>query len=363
MRSLEAAGVPLERIAPQFQSGRLSLAFLEYMLPPPAPRTGRTFGEFAASLGEQGDLAGTVFEMLGLAHPPDDMQMRVDDELVLREIIELWADDPEIMKRAARTASYAIRLVVERWTGLHYEMFRKLGGGGREAWSADLVERETANAARSIRLAQKIPSWLTVRHYEQVLYADIIENIEMRIDPFEERETDREGVRQPAIVFIDLSGFTALTEAEGNVAASSLTARFEEAVALACVRRGGRVVKLLGDGALLQFPEAVAAVRATLEIRHDLADMALRPHAGIDCGPIAERDGDVFGRTVNMASRLASVATEGEVYVSAAVAAAAAAAGLPTRALGPVELTGLDRPVPAYLVGVETTDDGPRDPT
>ena len=68
MRALEDAGMPLERIAPLFQSGRLNLAFLDNMLSL-APRTGRSFGEFAASLGEHEALAGTAYEMLGLAHP------------------------------------------------------------------------------------------------------------------------------------------------------------------------------------------------------------------------------------------------------------------------------------------------------
>jgi class 3 adenylate cyclase len=184
-----------------------------------------------------------------------------------------------------------------------------------------------------------------------VLYADIIENIEMQIDPFEERRTDLPGVRQPAIVFIDLSGFTAMTEAQGDRAASATTARFEESVSLASLRQGGRVVKLLGDGALLHFGEAAPAVRATLEIRDDLADLALRPHAGIDCGPVAERDGDVFGRTVNMASRLATAATEGQILVSSAVARAAEAAGLDVRELGPQQLKGVERPISAFLVG------------
>jgi class 3 adenylate cyclase len=357
MRALEDAGMSLERMAPLFQSGRLNLAFLDNMLPL-APRTGRSFAQFAASLGEHAALAGTAYEMLGLAHPPDDMQTRTDEEEAVREMIELWADDPEIMKRAARVAGYAIRLIVEGWTGLHLELYRNLGGGGREQWSPELLARESVNSGRAIRLAEKIPRWLTLRHYEQVLYADIIENIEMQIDPFEERRTDLPGVRQPAIVFIDLSGFTAMTEAEGDHAASAATARFEEAVSLASLRQGGRGVKLLGDGALLHFPEALPAVRATLEIRDDLADLPLRPHAGIDCGPIAERDGDVFGRTVNMASRLASAATEGQVLVSSPVAQAAQTAGLGIDELGPLHLKGVEQPVPVFLIGDRESDRG-----
>lgn len=356
--ALEDAGIPLERLAPEFSSGRLSLGFLEVMMPRPTPRTGRTFAQFVESLGDRGAFAAQVYEMLGLAHPPDAMAMREDEEAVIREMIELWAEDPQIMKRAARVAGYAIRMVVEGWTGLHYELYRTLGGGGREHWPPELRGREPAMAGRAIRLAETIPNWLTVRHYEQVLYSDILENIEMQIDPFEERDAEKPGVRQPSIVFIDLSGFTAMTEAEGDEAAAVTTARFEEEVSLATLRHGGRVVKLLGDGAMLHFGDAVSAVRATSQIRRELAGLPLSPHAGIDCGPIAERDGDVFGRTVNMASRLASAASRGQVVMSTPVARAAADAGIRTEAMGPVELKGLDRPVPAFLLAGEDGPDG-----
>jgi class 3 adenylate cyclase len=339
----------LDRLAPEFTSGRLSLGFLETMMPRPSPRTGQTFGQFAESLGDRGAFAGEVYQMLGLARPSDEMAMREDEEAVIREMIELWADDPEIMKRAARVAGYAIRLVVEGWTGLHYELYRGLGGGGRERWSPELREREPAMAGRAIRLAESIPHWLTVRHYEQVLYSDIIENIEMQIDPFEARDHGP-AVRQPAVVFVDLSGFTAMTEVQGDAAAASTTARFEEAVSLAALRHGGRVVKLLGDGAMLHFGDAASAIRATAQVRDDIADLPLGPHAGIDCGPIAERDGDLFGRTVNMASRLASAAGDGQILVSADVAQVAQDAGMETQALGSRQLKGLDRPVPTFLL-------------
>jgi len=350
IRSLEEAGIPLERLAPEFTSGRLSLAFLELMMPRPSPRTGRTFAEFVETLAGRGEFASQVYEMLGLANPPGDMAMREDEEMVIREMIELWAEDPQIMRRASRVAGYAIRLVVEGWTGLHYELYRGLGGGGREHWPPELLQREPAMAGRAIRLAEHIPSWLTVRHYEQVLYSDIIENIEMQIDPFDERDTHRAGVRQPSVVFIDLSGFTAMTEAEGDQAAVATTARFEEAVSLASLRHGGRVVKLLGDGAMLHFADARSAVNATCGIRDDLSDLPLQVHAGIDCGPVAERDGDVFGRTVNMASRLASTAGDGQILVTAAVAQAAEDAGIGTVDQGALQLKGLDRPVPAFLL-------------
>jgi adenylate cyclase len=348
VRAMEVAGIPLERSAAEFDSGRLDLDFLGFTLPRPSPLTGQDFRTFVGSLGERGAHVGAVYEMLGIVHPADDMPMRDDETSMIREMLDLWAEDPEIMKRAARIAGYAVRLLVEGWTSLHYELYRGLGGGGRERWPAEVREREPYMAMRAVGLAKSLPAWLIARHHEQVLISDIIENIEMQVDPFAERDPSKGGVRQPAIVFIDLSGYTALTTGDGDRVAAATTMRFEEAVSVAAWRDGGRVVKLLGDGALLRFDRVSDAVRSSLVIRAALDDMGVRTHAGIDCGPIAERDGDVFGRTVNMAARLANSAEPGQVLVTAAVAESARQHGIEASSLGSLQLKGMDGPVPVF---------------
>jgi adenylate cyclase len=348
LRALEAAGITLDRMAAEFEDARMSLDFLAFTMPRPSPLTGQDFGRFVESLGERGRYATDVYEMLGLVHPADDMPMREDEASVIREMLDLWSEDPEILKRAARVAGHAVRLIVEGWTSLHFELYRGLGGGGRDRWPADVREREPLMAQRAVHLAKTIPEWLTARHYEQVLVSDVIETIEMQVDPFEERDMSRLGVRQPAIVFVDLAGYTALTEGGGDKLAAIVTARFEHAVSVAALRDGGRVVKLFGDGALMRFDGAPDAVRATLGLHDALVDIGLQPHAGIDCGPIAERDGDVFGRTVNMASRLADAADVGEILVTTTVADAARQDGIEASSKGLLELKGLDQPVPVF---------------
>ena len=83
---------------------------------------------------------------------------------------------------------------------------------------------------------------------------------------------------------------------------------------------GGRLVKLLGDGAMLRLGNATVGVGAALDLVETMTgEGALSPHAGIDAGPVIERDLDVFGQTVNLASRIADVAGPGEVLASEAV--------------------------------------------
>ena len=84
---------------------------------------------------------------------------------------------------------------------------------------------------------------------------------------------------------------------------------------------GGRVVKLLGDGVLIRFDDRRAAVDATLDLLDALPAAGLPTgHAGIASGPLINRDGDVFGRTVNLAARISDAAPDGRLWVTDAVA-------------------------------------------
>ena len=251
--------------------------------------------------------------------------------------------------RAARVMGKSTQRLVEGWTGLHYELYRTLGGPERRAWDAELTAKEREAARGAVMLAMSMAPWLMMQYVERVMAADIVDHLETELDPFAHRPEDvPPGARVPAIVFIDISGFTALTESSGNDAAGRLTARFEETVARAVSRAGGRVVKWLGDGAVLQFVEPRAAVEAVLAVRAGLQAEGLMPHAGVDCGSIVERDGDVFGRTVNLAARLASLAAPGQIVVSEAVAEMSAGLGISLDPMGAVELKGISRRVVAY---------------
>jgi adenylate cyclase len=155
----------------------------------------------------------------------------------------------------------------------------------------------------------------------------------------------------PAIVFVDLSGFTRLTRERGDesavVAATSLQ-RYADATA---TRHGGRLVKLLGDGAMLRLADATVGVEAALELVEGMTDEgSLSPHAGINTGPLIERDLDVFGQTVNLASRIADVAAPGEVLASEAVVEAAADDRFGYERIDDVLLEGLPSPVALYRV-------------
>ena len=132
-----------------------------------------------------------------------------------------------------------------------------------------------------------------------------------------------------AIVFVDLSSFSPLTEAMGDVKAAEVLQRFSSLVRRAADVHHGRVIKQIGDAFMLVFSDARSAIACSLEIESRTEDEPQFPavKSGIHWGAVLYREGDYVGTTVNLASRLTDVAARHAVVVTSAVRQAAA--GLP----------------------------------
>ena len=126
-------------------------------------------------------------------------------------------------------------------------------------------------------------------------------------------------------LFCDLVGFTALTEAEGDERAAAICASLQGHVRGVAAGQDAEVVKAMGDAAMLRCGEPSAAIRLALGLVEAVdADPELPPvRVGVHSGPAVNHEGDWYGRTVNVASRLCSVAAGGEVLGSEAALAAA----------------------------------------
>lgn len=134
-----------------------------------------------------------------------------------------------------------------------------------------------------------------------------------------------------AVAFTDLEGFTRYCARVGDEAAAELLAAHHRDAGPIVRSRGGRVVKRMGDGLLLSFPEPEAAVLACLELVA-AAPVPLRLRAGVHVGDVVVTPTDVVGHTVNVAARVAESARGGQVLVTEPVLAAVAA--LPQVAAG-----------------------------
>jgi class 3 adenylate cyclase len=120
-----------------------------------------------------------------------------------------------------------------------------------------------------------------------------------------------------AVAFTDLEGFTAFTADEGDAAAGRLLLAHHQHAEQLASRRGGRVVKCLGDGLLLVFASPSAAVLTCLQLR-ETAPLRLR--AGVHRGQVnVTADNDIVGHVVNVAARVCAAARSGEILVTNAV--------------------------------------------
>lgn len=147
--------------------------------------------------------------------------------------------------------------------------------------------------------------------------------------------------------FIDLSGFTAYTDSEGDAQANDVLHSFRSVVRTICAARGVRVEKWLGDGAMLVAVEPETLFEAIVDIevmvRTSGSPLALR--AGVNSGPVILFEGDDYvGRAVNVAARLCDLAGPNEV-LAPADAVSSLLVNTVVTPVGPKPIRGLENPI------------------
>ena len=160
-------------------------------------------------------------------------------------------------------------------------------------------------------------------------------------------------MNETTIAFVDMAGFTALTEVHGDEAAATLVDDFV-ALCEAALDGRGRIVKSIGDAVMLAVPaqdDALHSVRRIFEACYE-RDGLPEPRAGLHHGPVVERGDDLFGATVNLAARVAGRATSGQVLVTDVVAEAAALLGIDVVDLGEQSLRNIGDPVRLWIAEV-----------
>ncbi len=122
-----------------------------------------------------------------------------------------------------------------------------------------------------------------------------------------------------AVLFADVAGSTALYEVLGDERAFALVESCLGAMSRSSTAAGGRVIKTIGDAVMAVFPDATAAATAAVSMQVEVdklgpsAGVRLGVRVGFRAGPMVERDADVFGDTVNLASRLCDLASRGQI--------------------------------------------------
>lgn len=169
----------------------------------------------------------------------------------------------------------------------------------------------------------------------------------------------REQRKLAAIVAADVVGYSRLMEQDENGTLAALRAHRAERIEPALARNGGRVIKLAGDGSLIEFGSAVDAVRAAIEFQQAIAETnagfaegaRVLFRVGVHLGDVVVDGHDLYGDGVNIAARLEGAAPPGGILISRAVQEAVDGrlkAGLKSR--GELSLKNIERPITAYEV-------------
>ena len=160
-----------------------------------------------------------------------------------------------------------------------------------------------------------------------------------------------QGVRR-VVGFADLVNFTGLVRRMTERQLAVMVQRFEALCTDIVTAHGGRVIKTVGDEILFVTIDVAPAAAIALDLVDTMAEDDLLPdvRVGMAFGPVLSRLGDVFGTTVNRASRLTSVAPGGGVLVDDALAARlASGSGFETTALRRRTLRGIGPVTPSEL--------------
>jgi adenylate cyclase len=346
VRSLTTTGIQLEGLGAAIRDGKVSLDFLEA---PAFERfsalSGESFEEVARRINAPVEQLMFVREATGSVAPGPEDRVR-DAELAYADLIEVAvaAGFPRAaMEQMIRTQGDSLRRVAETesalWLSEVIEPAVQAGQRPDQVLGAEFADRMSALTERAV---------IAMYHLQQTRAwtSEIIEGLELQLA---EAGLHSRLVHPPAMCFLDISGYTRLTQERGDAAAAERAGQLGRIVQRTAVQHRGRPVKWLGDGVMIHFPNAADAVVGALELVRAVADAGLPPaHVGIHAGPVIFQEGDYYGSTVNLASRISDHAVPGQVLVSRAVVDAAAGAGVSFREVGPVELKGVAGAMPLF---------------
>jgi adenylate cyclase len=350
LHAWEAAGLSAESILTAVRRGELSFSFLETPGWEMPERPGRTYRELSRQQGVPLPLLLGLHEAIGFQPPGPDDRVRHQDELVMAElaraILEAGASEAAVRRVFHLYAENLRRLATAEAELYQAEVERRLRQAGMTG--TDLMRSGTQLGNRTAPLVRQTLMGIYERHRQHVWTEISVAHAEAALE--------RAGLyqrvpRPPAICFVDLTGYTRLTEEQGDQVAARLATSLATLVEAISRRHGGKPVRWLGDGGMFLFKEPTAGMLAAMEMVGAAPGAGLPPtHIGIHAGPVVSRDGDVFGRTVNIAARIAARAGAGEVLTSGETVQLVEDVRLRFVPVGPASLKGVARPVTLYRV-------------
>jgi len=342
IRLLIESGVDLDSIRrAQDEHGDLLGRFVAE-LNPGGPRDRYSLEEAATRFGFDLEVARRLWSSSTLIE--DEQVITEEDAMMARSVQEaLDAGLPEeALLQLVHVYDEALGRVADAETRMfHIYIHERLRAAGL---SGAALTEATAEVSEGLQtLAEPAVLYFHRKGIERALREDLLLHFAEAAGLVGTSEVP--GLVSVAIVFVELSSFTPLTQAMGEVHAADVLARFSALVRAAVRARGGRIVKQIGDAFMLVFIDPENALRCALDIERRAAHEPQFPacRLGVSCGRALYREGDYVGTTVNVAARLVAAAERHQILVISDVRdAVGPAADIDFRPLGRRQLKGLD---------------------
>jgi adenylate cyclase len=337
---MRARGHSLDEVRAAVDSGRLAYGYMEDIFPPPADR--RPLAQAAEESGLEPALIRRIWAAGGFSPATLEEGVGDDDLQLLRYMAAVLASGFPLVAflQLVRVYGQAIARIADAEVRLfHLFVHEPLIQNGRGG--LDIAEEMEGLASELLPLAGPIMEHVHKRWLQHFIEQDVVGHLELEVP-------DEAGLGRlrVGIAFADLAGYTRLTEEAGEQEAVDVVERFVAAVE-DTLPDEARVVKTIGDEVMIVGSDIGA-----------LADWAVgfqllqggrpRPRIGIHAGGALFRDGDYYGRAVNLAARVGARAAAGEVLVTRPVTEAAGD-HLDFRRIGEVRMKGFSEPTELFL--------------
>ncbi|MGC1813800.1 MAG: adenylate/guanylate cyclase domain-containing protein [Solirubrobacterales bacterium] len=342
---LQRLGVTDEQIREAAERGRLEEAVFAGGLDPERERRTVSPAEIEAEGGLSVQEIQASMQAFGLAMPPADEPCFTPEEAAafgeLGRLENIWP--PEVQREVSRVYGQALGRIAQ--TEFHVFHSRV----------EPFLEEITSNPLDSLSAVRQAFGWLLPladplllgvhrRKLEQEMTQAAVWEVESEADGL------LPGAVEVSLLFLDLRHFTSYANRYGDATAIEIVDHLGSTVARN-LGDTGRRVKQLGDGYLLAYPDPRAAIDATLAIAGEMRRKDWpKMHAGLHHGRAVFRDGDYYGRAVNLAARLQGIADSNQLLATAGVVEA-----VPDRPWEPVgerSLLGFDQPIEVFALSL-----------
>ncbi|MEA2136011.1 MAG: adenylate cyclase [Solirubrobacteraceae bacterium] len=349
---LRARGHSMEEIREASRSGRLAYGFMEDLFPPRSPVY--SLEEAAEKSGLEPALLERIWSALGFSAPSIGEITEEDLRLLRYVAAALEAGFPLVaFLQLVRVYGQSVARIADAEVKLfHLYVHEPLMHDGVD--HLEMAEEMQGLARELLPLASPIMDHVHQRFLQHFLDQDVVGHMEVEVDSDGDLDLGRLRV---AIAFADLAGYTRLTEEAGEDEAVDIIEHFVEAVANT-LPDDARIIKTIGDEVMIVATDASALLDWAVGFQGLQQERPL-PRIGIHRGLTLYRDGDYFGREVNLAARVGARAAGGEVLVTRPLVEAAGR-HLEFERIGEVKLKGFSKSTELFLAMLAEEDDDSR---